>query len=60
MTDVAASSAYAGVRAEMTEELRSILDPDSVDDRARANQRRSGHARHEMPLPYRQSLAGNG
>ena len=60
MTDVAASSAYAGVRAELTEELRSIVDPGSVDDRARATQRRSGLARYEVPLLYRQSLADNG
>ncbi len=60
MTDVAASSAYAGVRAELIDELRSIVDPESVDDRARANQRRSGHARYEVPLLYRQPRAGNG
>ncbi len=50
MTDVAASSAYARVRAELTKELRSIVDPESVDDRARANQRRAGSRRGSCPV----------
>ena len=57
MTDVAASSAY-GSPCRADRELRSIVDPEYVDDRhGRINDDR---VMRGTPLLYRQSLAGNG